>query len=192
MSEITLIAETRGTGKQTAKRLRNEGKVPGIYYFRESDPVAIAATPLALRNIVHTRISKIVNLQIDGSEEQLRCILKDVTFDPVTDKMTHFDLMGIKRGQKFTMEFPITTKGLSIGERMGGMVLNNMRKVQITCFPRHIPEAIEIDITNLNIGQSVHIRDLQIENVEFTAPPESVVVSVVPPRVTAKGKGEKE
>ena len=100
---ITLKVEKRETGKQISKRFRREGKVPGIYYHKGEDSIPILSEPLALRPVVFTKETHIINLEIEG-EETKECVLKDITFDPVTDQITHFDLIGLTRGQIMTFD----------------------------------------------------------------------------------------
>ncbi|MBM2816137.1 MAG: rplY [Ignavibacteria bacterium] len=187
MSELILKVQKRSSGKQISRRLRREGKVPGVFYFKGELSVPILSSPKALKPIIYTKHSKVVHLEIEGETVVHNCILKDASFDPVSEAIMHFDLMGIEPNKKFTMEFPISLKGQAIGARLGGIVLHNLRKVAITCLPKDLPETIEIDITDLHVGKSIHLRDLSFPGVEFDKSLDSVVVSVVVPR-TAKDK----
>ena len=192
MSQIELKAKKRPTGKQKVKIVRNADETPGIFYFKGEQSIPISVIPILLRPIVYTSQTKVIKLEIEGEPGTHDCVLKDIQFDPVTDKIVHFDLMGIRIGKRLTVDIPIVLKGQAIGIRTGGLLQQNMHKVKVKCFPRHLVESIEVDITNLSIGHSVHIRELQnVENFEFVLPPEAVICSVMHPRVAPK-EGEKE
>lgn len=184
MGAIPLQVKTRKTGKKESKRLRREELVPGVFYFRGEESMPIVAEPLSMRPVVYTSAMKIIELELEGENEIRECILKDITFDPITDKITHFDLMGIKRGELITVEIPIKLSGQAAGEKHGGMVQSTIRKVTVKCLPKDLPEHFELDITALKIGDSLTLGDIISENMEFDLPKESVIVSIIPPRVS--------
>lgn len=188
MNEVNLKVKKRDTGKQIAKRIRKSGYVPGVFYISGEKSIPVVAEPLSLRPIVFTDETKIVNLEVEGIPEVKECVLKDVTFDPVTDKITHFDLFGFVQGKLFTVEVPIMLKGQSTGVREGGVLQHTLRKTTISCLPKNLPNAIEVDITNLAIGKALYIKDIHTPDIQFNMPPETVVVSVIPSRVSAKGE----
>lgn len=187
MTEITLDAEIRKTGKSASNRLRQEGKVPGIYYAPGDVPLPIAVKESQLKSLIHTTEAHIVKLRLsDGKEFQ--CILKDVEFDPVTDRPIHFDLFGLKKGVKITLEVPIVLVGKAIGVEKGGIIEHSLHSVEIECLSDAIPEHIEVDISNLDIGDSIHVKDLNIPGVRVLENELAVVVTIVPPR----GSGAEE
>ncbi len=190
MSVINLKVKKRETGKSAASQTRREGLVPGIFYFKEEGNIPISAEPLDLKPVVYTSAMRIVNLEIEGEAEPRECFLKDVSLHPITDSVLHFDLLGIKRGVEMTAEVPVVLKGQAIGERLGGIVQQALRKIQVSCFPRHLPEFIELDISELNVGQSLTIGQAQMENVEFAIPGDTVVVSVVKSRLSSDADDE--
>lgn len=192
MNQIQLKAKRRDTGKTAAKLIRNAGRIPGIYYINQSVgkgksdilTIPIEADRLSMRPIVYTSETKIIDLMLEGEVQPRECLLKEVKFDPVTDKIIHFDLLGINQDFKMTIEMPVALTGISIGVREGGLLQHIIHKVKIKCFPKNIPSSIELNISNLKIGKSLCIRDIVVDNVEFELAPETVVVSVVPPRVS--------
>jgi large subunit ribosomal protein L25 len=187
MSVIPLKVTKRETGKQVSKRYRRDGFVPGIFYF-EGNSIPILTKPNALKPIVFTSATRIINLEIEGENEPRECVLKDVTFDPITDLVRHFDLLGIESGHLITVEVPIKLKGQSIGVRLGGLLQHIVRHVAIKCVPTELPEHIELDITNLKVGDSLMLKDAGLTNIHFEVPLETVVCSVVPPRVGEEPK----
>lgn len=192
MAIIPLKVQKRDTGKQIAKRHRKEGNVPGVFYYKGEVSIPILTDTLSLRPVVYTKTTKIINLEIEGVEGTRECILRDVDFDPITDRIVHFDLMGFKRGQKMLVEVPIIIRGQSVGEKAGGLVSHTIRKVKVYCLPKDLPESIELDISELNIGDSVSLNDAGIENVDYDISPDTVVCSIVPPRVLTAAEEEAE
>jgi len=186
MAEVLLKAEKRTDLKRSAsKQMRKAGFIPGVFYGAGEKSVAIRSNELALKPIVFSSESQIVNLELEGESKPYSCILKDVQFDPVSGKMVHFDLLCLKEGEKINIEVSIILKGSAIGVREGGLVQHSLYKVEVLCLPQNIPPHIDIDITNLAIGDSVKISDIKIEGVEFLNDQNASIVSVVPPTVEA-------
>lgn len=209
MATINLSAKTRALGtKRSRNEVRNRGSVPGIFYSKKDQPIAIETPELSLKPLVYTSETHLVNLKIEGKED-FTCVVKDVQFDPVTDKIIHFDLMGININEKIEIEVPVLYTGTPVGVRDGGIVQHNLHKLLVECFPNEIPDKLEVNISELKIGSSIHVEDLSFEKVAIVTSPDTVVVSVVAPRaekvetpaeegeakepeVIAKGKAEKE
>ena len=137
-----------------------------------------------LRKIVYTAEAHIVNLDVDGTS--FRCILKDVQFDPLTDKMVHFDLQGVVAGQLMQMQMPVVLVGSAKGVKAGGVLEQHLTKVDVECLPKDLPENIEIDVTNLGVGDSITVGDITIENVRIINNSNIVVVGVSSVKVVAE------
>ena len=176
MSQIILAADTRVPGQNASKELRRNDRIPGVYYAKGQDPIHFSVPKLALRPVVYTAEAKTVRLEIDG--KGLICILKDVTFDPVTDKVLHIDLLGVAAGEKIAIEIPLHIVGQAIGvTRDGGSLEHVMHKAHVRVDPTTMPEHIDIDVTNLAKGSAIHISDLDIPGVEFTGRPDALIVA---------------
>ncbi len=186
MSEILLKASKREPGKSAAKALRRDGQVPGVYYAKDQDPIHFSVPKLSLRDIVYTAEAKVVNLDVEGAGKK-SAILKDVTFDPITDAILHIDLLGVAAGQKMTVEIPLHLTGSSIGVRDGGVLEQVMHKAHVNVDPTKMPEHIDVDVTNLAVNSSIHIGDLNLPGIEFTDRPDAVIVTCAPPRVAESG-----
>ncbi len=191
MSQITLKVEKRETGKQIAKQYRREGKVPGVYYIRGEESIPILSDPLSLRPVVFTRETHIISLEMEG-EEPKECVLKDITFDPVTDKITHFDLIGLSRGEMMNFEVPVVVTGAAPGVREGGILQQNIHKLNIRCRPSKLPSKVEVDISELELGSSIYIGSLNLDDVEIDAADETPIVSCIHSRVSKSDLGELE
>jgi large subunit ribosomal protein L25 len=189
MSEIILEAQRREPGRSVARALRRKGTVPGIYYFHGEESIPVAATELALRPLIYTTESHLVNLKLDDGTMKT-CILKDLSFDPITDRPTHFDLQGVAANEEIKVEVPVTLVGMAIGARDGGVVDFVLHKLEVECLPKYMPEHIEVDITNLHIGEALHVSDLNIENVKFLGAQDATIVAVTQPRVATETAAE--
>lgn len=186
MSDIKLPAKKRDiTTKGAVNQSRKQGFVPGVFYSKGVDPVAFTVAEIALKPVVFTSETHLINLEIEG-QEPVRCILKDVQFDPVTDRVIHVDLYGVTVGQTLQIQVPVQVIGSSVGVKEGGKLQVQLHKIDVECLPKDIPEHIEIDVTSLAMGDSIHARDLKIENVTIITPEDVVVVTVTAPKVAAE------
>ena len=178
MAEITLNANIRKeVGRSYANRLRRDGRVPGVFYLHNERNIAIDVKLLDLRPLVYTAETHIVNLMLDNGTSE-KCLMREVQFDPITDKVIHFDLIGLVAGEKMRVEVPIVLHGSAIGVREGGVINHIMHRVEVECFPDKIPEHIEVDISHLHIGDIVTLQDLSLPDVEFMVDMELPIVTV--------------
>jgi large subunit ribosomal protein L25 len=184
MSEVFLNAEVRAATGKKAKRVRRNGQIPGVFYAHGEGNISIQVPAPSLEPLIYTTETHIINLKlVDGTMK--KCILRDVQFDPVTDKPIHFDLQGLKEHEKLTIEVPVViTGGTPIGVREGGMLQIMIHKVKVSCLPKDIPEKIEVNVADLGMNKFVHVRELNVSpDVSVLADPESAVVGVVPPTI---------
>jgi large subunit ribosomal protein L25 len=183
MSEIVLNAEIRTAVKKHAKAVRAEGNVPGVYYAHGEQNLTIQVPRPSLNPVIYTSETHIINLTLqDGTTK--KCILRDVQFDPVTDRPIHFDLQGLREDEELTVEVPVAlVGGTAAGIQEGGILQHIIHKLRISCLPRNIPEKIEVNVSGLGINDFVHVRDLNIPDVTVLENPDSPVAGVVPPTV---------
>ncbi|KAB2841702.1 MAG: 50S ribosomal protein L25 [Melioribacteraceae bacterium] len=113
-------------------------------------------------------------------------MLKDVQFDPVSDRIIHFDLYGVTVGQVLQIQVPVQITGSAVGVKEGGKLQVQLHKIDVECLPKDIPDHIELDVTNLGIGDSIHASDIKIENVKIITPEDVVVVAVTAPKAAAE------
>ncbi len=183
MDKITLNGNVReNLSKSSKTQLRNAARVPGVLYAKGVDPITVDVAASSINALVFTTKTHLINLTLNNQKE-FDCVLKDYQFDPVTDKVIHFDLQGIVAGQKIEIDIPIQFLGTPTGVREGGQLQEFMHKLTILCLPNQIPEHIEINIGNLKIGSSIHVADLKLENAEILHAEDAVIVGVVPPKV---------
>ena len=183
MSEIVLNAEVREVTGKHAKYLRNKGSIPGVFYAHDEKNINIQVAKTNLEPLVFTSEAHVIELRLgDGTTK--KCILRDVQFDPVTDKPIHFDLQGLKENEKLTIEIPIVlVGGTPKGVREGGMLQHIIHRLKVSCLPKDIPEKIEVNVGELAMNHSIHVSELNVPNVTVLDNPENPVVSVVPPTV---------
>jgi large subunit ribosomal protein L25 len=183
MSEIVLNAELRETTGKHVKYARAKGMIPGVYYTHGENNLNIEVPSPNLDTIVFTSEMRIIDLRLsDGSSR--KCILKDVQFDPVTDQPIHFDLLGLHENEKLTIEVPVViTGGTARGVKDGGLLQLSIHKLRVSCFPKDIPEKVEVNVADLGINDFVHVKDLTIPNVTIIESPESAVLGVIPPTI---------
>jgi large subunit ribosomal protein L25 len=183
MEKVVLEAKKRTKiDKASRSALRKEGKVPAIFYSKHHEPLPLAISEREIHPLVFTSKTSLISLNVEGQDEQ-DCIIKDVQFDPVTEKIVHVDLLGLKKGEKIQIEVPVQLIGNPIGIKEGGILQHNLHKVEIECLPTDIPEHLEIDVTNLKLGNSIHVSDLKFDNIEILNAPDAMIASVTHPKV---------
>lgn len=193
MEKVVLEAKKRTKiDKASRSALRKEGRVPAIYYSKHHDPLAIDLSERALKPLVFTSKTHLISLNLDGQED-LDCIIKDVQFDPVTEKIMHVDLLGLKKGEKIQIEVPIQLIGTPIGIKEGGILQHILHKIEIECLPADMPEHIEINVAELKLGDSIHAGDLKFDNFSVINSAEVIIAAVTHPKVekeAAPAEGE--
>ena len=169
------VKQRENVGKTSTRALRNQGKVPCVLYGGEKQ-VTFHAHENDFRKLVYTPDVFIVELDIDGSK--VKAIMQDIQFHPVTDKILHIDFLEISDDKAITVSIPVILNGLAIGVRDGGNLMFRRRKIITRGLTANLPNAIEINIEDVKIGQFIYIKDLNVEGCEFLAPDSSVVVGV--------------
>lgn len=183
MKEISVTGQKRSDlGKKASKLLRKEGLVPCNIYGEEKDekglPVSLPFTvsEAELRKVVYTPNIYVVNINIDGKNHT--SILKELQFHPVTDKLLHVDFYEINEQKSITIGIPVKLTGLAQGVRDGGRMNLSIRKIDVTAKYQDIPECLDIDVTNLNIGKSIKVGDLHFDGIELATSKNVVVCSI--------------
>ena len=183
MKEISLTGTSRAAaGKKGVKALRREGLVPCNIYGQKKDadgrPVAIAfsVSEREAKKLIYTPDIYLINLNLDG--EECRAILREVQFHPVKDNILHIDLLQVVEDKPIVIGVPVKTEGLAEGVRSGGKLVTLIRKINVRAFYKDVPEKLMIDVTNLQLGKSIKVGDLNFENLELVTPADVNVVSV--------------
>ena len=183
MKEINVAGQKRSeTGKKASKLMRKEGLVPcNLYGEKKGEnglPEALSfAVPMTeLRKVIYTPHIYVINLNIDGAEH--KAIIKELQFHPVKDTLLHIDFYEINEQKPITIGIPVKLNGLAQGVRDGGRLSLIVRKVNVTAKYQDIPEALDIDVTNLTIGKSIKVGDLNFEGLEMATSKEVVVCTI--------------
>jgi len=192
MEKVILKANVReANSKSFRNNLRKSGRIPGVYYSKHGKPISIDVLDKTINPLIYTTETHLISLQIEGQQD-LDCVIKDVQFDPLTDKVVHFDLLGLTSGETFQFEVPIKYNGNPVGIKEGGVLQTFLHKLDIECLPANIPQHIDLNIQDLKIGDSIHIKDLSLENITVLNPEETVIVSVTHPKAEKEEVAEEE
>jgi large subunit ribosomal protein L25 len=184
MKTIEIKAVSRDQfGKKSSNSLRAEGNVPCVMY-REKENLHFYAHESAFRGLIYTPSVYLVNLVVDGTGYS--AVMKDIQFHPVTDKVLHIDFMQVSEGKPVTLDIPLKVTGDSAGVKAGGKLRIKRRLLKVKGLTENLPDHLEIDITNLGIGQSIKIGDLSYENLEIIDNKRAMVVSVEVSRISLK------
>ncbi len=183
-----LKAEYRqGTGKSVTRKLRAQGKIPAILYGagEENRLLQLDAHELDVFLKHQAGESPVVQLEING--ETLDVIIKEVQREPVFGKLLHVDFQVLHKGEKVIVEVPVVLKGEPVGLKKGGVMEQLIRELEVRAVPAKLPSAIEVDVSHLDIGDAIHVRDLQVEEgVEILEDPEQTVVTILAPKKAAE------
>ncbi len=177
MKSITINGlERESVGKVSTKALRNAGKVPCVVYGGDA-PIHFSADDLAFKDLVYTPEVHTVVIALDNGTK-VECILQDIQFHPVTDKIMHIDFYQIFDNKEVTMEIPVRLTGNSRGVRNGGTLRIVNRKLRVKALPANLPDFIEVDITEMRIGHKMYIGAIAQENFKIMHPDNTVICQV--------------
>lgn len=183
MKEINVTGQKRtDVGKKATKALRKEGLIPCNLYGEKKgenglpEALSFAVAANELRKIVYTPHIYVINLIIDG--ESHTAIMKELQFDPVSDALLHIDFYEVNDQKPITIGIPVKLNGLAQGVRDGGRINLSIRKINVTAPYQAIPEHLDIDVTNLQLGKSIKVGELSFEGLEIATPAEVVVCSI--------------
>ncbi|HMI30141.1 MAG TPA: 50S ribosomal protein L25 [Candidatus Limnocylindrales bacterium] len=197
MAIVSLEAEHRtDVGKGVARKLRAGGRVPGVYYGRGEDSIPLTISLKDLASVLEAADGSnvIVDLRLSGdSPKDRKALIREIQRDPVAGLILHLDLQHISLTERITVEVPIVLIGTPIGVKEGGGILEHLlREVEVECLPTDIPSKLEIDVSLLQIGDSLHVSDLKAERAEILTEAERAIASVVPPTVLEEVKPAEE
>jgi large subunit ribosomal protein L25 len=190
MSEQELKATTRvETGKANARRLRKTGFVPCTIYGVEENSTSLTINRKELEKLL-SEAHSIIKVMVDDHDQ--RCVVKEIQYHPVKGDIIHLDLQRIKAGQEIQLSVPIKFIGEAPGVKMGGVFQTIRSELDVSTLPKYLPNEIEIDISALELGNTIHINDLQLENITINHDPESSICSIVLPKVVEEPVAEEE
>ena len=183
MDTVDITAQTRKeTGKSAARRLRRQGFVPAIFYGKDREPktLKLDARELAEKTGSNTIFQLVISDEENGENEKEIAIVKEIQRDVIKGNILHADLQKIDLNETINTEVPLELAGMEAADFSGGVLQQLMRSVEVECLPLEIPESIKVDVSGLEIGDAVHVRDLDA-GVEIITDPDEVIVTVVVP-----------
>jgi large subunit ribosomal protein L25 len=181
MESVKINGTARSTmGKKASFHQRKDGLVPCVLYSK-SENISFNANPAELKSLLFTPEFKVAEIHIDGKMH--RCILKDIQAHPLTDSIIHIDFLKLIEGSKVKVQIPIKLNGVASGVKAGGKMVQRMRTVLIRAASEDIVSEVNLDVSNLELNQTMRIKDiLPIDGIEILNPASTPVVGVEVPR----------
>jgi len=187
MKTFELKGELRsGLGKTASKKLRNSGKTPCVLYGGEEN-VNFTVETVDLKKLIYTPKVYLVDLTIDGKTH--KALVKDLQFHAVTDAIAHLDFLEIFDNKLVEINIPVELTGVAPGVRAGGNLQLINRKLKVKALPGNLPDTLDVDISELNLGKSIKVGDLSFENIQVLNAKNDVVASI---KLTRAAKGATE
>jgi large subunit ribosomal protein L25 len=182
---LELKAEKRSaTGKGHARVLRRDGKIPAVLYGPDTEPISLSVQAVEIEFLLKNAKSRQQLINIDmGDGAPKPTMIKELQVQPVNGDFLHIDFYEVAMDRKIRVHVPIVVKGKCIGVEMGGLLQIIRREVEVLCYPGEILETIEIDITDLDIGNSIHVNDIQLEgDMEIPSEVNYTVITILAPK----------
>jgi large subunit ribosomal protein L25 len=195
LEQINLSARLRKvTGNSPARSLRREGRIPAVLYGPKTEPILLSIDSKEFEQITKksTIGSVLLNLQIQNGDTQNRpAMVKELQTHPVTQRFLHVDFYEIDMQRKIRVMVPVVVRGKAKGIEEGGLLQIVRREIEVLCLPTEIPEAFEVDVTHLDIGDAIHLEDIQaVGNVEISGDEDVTIVTVLAPKVEVEAVEE--
>src|SRR5690606_30349728 len=188
MKSIAISGSLRkNVGKRDAKELRYEGKVPAVLYGgKEQYHFAVSATDL--KPVIYTPDVHFIDLDIDG--KKFRSILQDAQFHPLTDQVRHVDFLELDDKKPVALNIPLPLPGTSPGGKVGGNLVQKLRSLRVKELPKDLPQYIEVSLESLEVGKSVQVGSIQLDNAKVLNNPDDTIVSVIMSRALRQAEQE--
>ena len=193
MERLKIEVEPREeTGKGAARKLRREGRIPGVIYGSDREPQPLIVDPRDIEKKVNNNV--IFDLEITGEEEKEEvAMIKEFQRDVIKGNLIHVDFQKISMDEKISVSVPIRIEGTSFGVKEGGVLQQLMREIDIEALPGDVPDGVALDITELDVGDSLQVEDLDVaDSVEILNSPDDVIVTVVTPSEEIEEEVEEE
>ncbi|RVU01621.1 50S ribosomal protein L25/general stress protein Ctc [Mucilaginibacter limnophilus] len=174
-------------GKRDAKELRYQGQVPAVLYGGETQ-THFSVSAADLKAVVYTPVVHFIDLDIAGTKAQ--AIIKDIQFHPLTETILHVDFLQLDENKPITIEIPVKLTGTSPGVKVGGKLVQKLRKLRVKALPKNHLDTIDVSIEELEVGKSVRVRDIKLDNLVITNAQEDTIVSVTTSRALRQAEQE--
>jgi large subunit ribosomal protein L25 len=188
MNSVKIEGQSRSEhGKTATRRLRSEGQVPCVIYGG-TETIHFSAPTLAFRPLVYTPAFQIAEILVDG--KTYRCIMKDRQFDVVTDELNHIDFLELVDDKKVIANLPLKFIGQPAGVKAGGRLETKIKSLKVRTLPKFLVEAIEVDITDLELNGNLRVEDVKADNMEVMNSARIPVASIVMTRALRQAESE--
>ena len=186
MEQRELAVTVRNTtGKGVARRLRQEGLIPAVFYGHKTEPITLSLNPTDLKKIISSESGRntLITLKFEGKKEKDRvALLKELQLAPLKREYLHADLCEVLMDEKINARIPIHFIGKSVGVKEGGIEQHARRELDIRCLPGNLIDFVEVDVTSLAVGDSLHVKDVKVpEGIEALGPAGDTVVAILAP-----------
>lgn len=189
MSRLTVESQIRQEfGKNANRRLRATGKVPGIVYGRNVEPVAIAVDSKDLDRILFSDMGHNTIFKLKYRDQERNVLIREHQRDPVGDELLHADFIAVSMDRTMIFDVPVETVGTATGVKMYGGILDLvLREIHLECLPGDLPDHIRVDVTDLEIGDSVRVEHLDVDTdkVKILSDPDLTILTIAAPSVEA-------
>lgn len=196
-TNATLSAEIRdGRGKGAARKLRADGRVPGVIYGKDEETLALSVDATEAEHLFQAISveNTIVHLELDGEDGPVQTLVREIQVHPIRPQLLHIDFYRIRAGVRVEVEIPVHLNGIPEGVKSSGGVLQQViHELPVLVLPSKIPPSVEIDVTGLELGDAIHVSELDLgEDVEVLLDPERTIGSVVMPKALVVDEEEEE
>jgi len=193
MATVELKVEARDkTGTGGAKRIRRDGFFPAVLYGEGEEVRILSVDAKQFYSVIHTtaRENVVLNLKIEGNDSgECIAIIKEIQYHPVRRDILHVDFQHISMTKEIVVWVPVEIKGEAVGVKTRGGILEVIhREIEVECLPANIPDAIALDVTELDVGDSLQVKDLRVEKAKILSEPDETVVTIVAPSVIEEPK----
>lgn len=197
MAMLSLKSARRSdVGKGVARKLRQSGSIPAVYYGRGEDPIPLTIGLRELEDVIDRAEGSnvIVDLRVEGdAASDRKALIREIQRDPVAGSILHLDLQHISLTERIVVEVPVVLIGTPIGVKDGGGILEHLlREVEVECLPTDIPSKLEVEVSGLNIGDSLHVSDIKADRVIIKTDADRAIAAVVPPTILEEVKPAEE
>lgn len=193
MASASLSAELRSnTGKGVARKLRAAGQVPGIVYGHGREPQALAVNARDLDKLLSTIAAGSTVIELTLAKATTKTLIREIQRHPFKKQILHVDFMELVAGEKVIVDIPLVFVGIPEGVRLSGALLEQIvHSIEVNVDPSNIPNHIDVDVTNLAMGHSLHVRDLKLpEGLEVLTDEDTTICAVIAPRAVVEEKPE--
>ncbi len=192
MAESLVLDATKRSesGKSAARQIRREGNIPAVLYGHGRDPELLTISGMQFEKAVAS-VSGMRIIKVKVGSKTSRALIQEVQRHPTRAQVLHVDFLEVHKGERITVKPPIRLVGSPEGVRNQGGVLDQiLRELEIRVLPKDLPDRIEVDVTDLMVGHSIHVRDVEVPDAEILIDLDATICTVVPPRVEAEPVAE--